>query len=46
MFKTIFQKAGEKIVYGFGFGIGMGSAFKILSVDRQTPTPKRDNKLN
>ena len=38
MFKTILIKTGEKIMYGFGFGIGMGTAFKVISIDRTDKT--------
>ena len=27
--RIIFQKFGERILYGFGFGFGMGISFKI-----------------
>ena len=36
MFKNILIKTGEKIMYGFG--IGMGTAFKIISVNRNDKT--------
>ena len=35
MWKTIIEKFGEKVVYGFGFGLGMGLSFKILSIKKE-----------
>jgi len=34
MFKNILIKTSERIFYGFGFGIGMGTAFKLVPINR------------
>ena len=36
MFKTILIESSKRMFYGLGFGIGMGTAFKLIPIERKS----------
>ena len=45
MFKTILIESSKRMFYGLGFGIGMGTAFKLIPIERNF-NKKNKNFLN
>ncbi len=48
MFKTILIESSKRMFYGLGFGIGMGTAFKLIPIERKSNKKKEKfyNKRN
>ena len=41
MFKTILIESSKRVFYGLGFGIGMGTAFKLIPIERKSNIKKK-----